>query len=81
MRHALYTELVEKMKADRRDFTLPEIYRIVCRPPHVKNLTTPELHRRCSRAIGEARAALKKQKLVLAPGKLKHSYVVTARAR
>lgn len=81
MRHALYMQLADMMKADRRDFTLDEIYRIVCRPPHMKNLSTVELHSRCSRAIGEARAVLKRQRLVLAPGELRHSYRVENRAR
>jgi hypothetical protein len=81
MRHKTYTALVEQMKAEPRDFTLEEIYRIVCRPPHQDGLSVEQLHSRCSRAIGEARIALKKQGYVLVFGDLRHSYRATVRER
>lgn len=81
MRHKSYTQLAERMKAEPRDFPLDEIYRIVCRPPHQDGLTTDQLHSRCSRAIGEARAALKREGYVLELGALRHSYRATKRKR
>lgn len=81
MRHKTYMDLAARMKAEPRDFTLDEIYRIVCRPPHTDGLSAEQLHRRCSRAIGEARAALKKQGYVLGLGCLRHSYKATERKR
>lgn len=81
MRHKSYTELAARMKAEPRDFPLDEIYRIVCRPPHTEGLSTDQLHRRCSRAIGEARAALKKDGYVLELGGLRHSYRAFKRKR
>lgn len=74
MRHKAYTDLVERMKSEPRDFSLDEIYRIVCRPPHQDGLSVDQLHSRCSRAVGEARLALKKQGYVLVLGELRHSY-------
>ena len=81
MRHKTYTELAARMKADPRDFPLDEIYRIVCRPPHQDGLSTDQLHSRCSRAIGEARAALKKEGYVLGLGDKRHSYRASKRER
>ena len=81
MRYKAYTDLVNRMRAEPRDFPLAEIYQIVCRPPHQKGLTTNQLHSRCSRAIGEARAALKKQGYVLGLGALRHSYRASKRKR
>lgn len=81
MRHKTYMALVEQMKAADRDFSLDEIYRIVCRPPHQDGLSVEQLHSRCSRAIGEARHALKKQGYVIVLGGLRHSYRATKRER
>ncbi len=81
MRYKAYTDLVNRMRAEPRDFPLAEIYQIVCRPPHQEGLTTDQLHSRCSRAIGEARAALKKQGYVLGLGALRHSYRASKRKR
>ena len=81
MSYKAYTDLVNRMRAEPRDFPLAEIYQIVCRPPHQKGLTTNQLHSRCSRAIGEARAALKKQGYVLGLGALRHSYRASKRKR
>lgn len=81
MRHKSYMDLAAKMKAEQRDFGLDEIYRIVCRPPHQEGLSTDQLHSRCSRAIGEARAALKKQGYILELGALRHSYRASKRKR
>ena len=81
MRHKTYVDLVERMKAEPRDFSLDEIYRIVCRPPHQDGLSVDQLHSRCSRAIGEARLALKKQGFVLVLGELRHSYRADKRTR
>ena len=74
-------QLVEAMTRIERDFTLEEIYKIVCRPPHQEMLTPTELHSRCSRSIGEARAAMKKDGFVLVPGSLRHSYKAVKRRR
>lgn len=81
MRHKSYMDLASRMRAEPRDFPLDEIYRIVCRPPHQDGLTTDQLHSRCSRAIGEARAALKKQGYVLGLGRMRHSYRAEKRQR
>lgn len=81
MRHKAYTDLAARMRAEPRDFPLDEIYRIVCRPPHQTGLSTDQLHSRCSRAIGEARAALKKQGYILGFGTLRHSYRAFKRGR
>jgi len=81
MKHRAYAELVVKMKAETRDFALQEIYELVCRPPHIKNFDTNELHRRISRAVGEARAELKKQGYLLVLGDLRHSYKAVKRTR
>ena len=81
MRHRAYETLVQRMKTEDRDFTLDEIYKIVCRPPHQGGLTTSELHSRCSRAIGEARSALKKDGYVLSYGSLRNSYRAAKRTR
>ena len=81
MRHKTYMDLAGKMKAEPRDFPLDEIYRIVCRPPHTDGLSTDQLHSRCSRAIGEARAALKKEGYILELGRMRHSYRASKRKR
>jgi hypothetical protein len=81
MKQKTSNALAAAMTKHRRDFSLQEIYRIVCRPPHQEMLTTEELHRRCSRAIGEARKALKKEKLLLILGEKRHSYRVVERKR
>ncbi len=81
MRHKTYTDLAACMKAEDRDFPLDEIYRIVCRPPHIKNLTVDQLHSRCSRAIGKARAVLKKEGYVLELGRMRYSYRAMKRKR
>jgi len=81
MKHKMYMDLVDRMKREPRDFRLDEIYRLVCRPPHVDGLTPAQLHSRCSRAIGEARVALKKSGYVLAYGALRHSYRAVKRKR
>lgn len=81
MRHKSYMDLASLMKATPRDFTLEEIYKVVCRPPHQEGLSTDQLHSRCSRAIGEARAALKKQGYILELGALRHSYRASKRKR
>lgn len=81
MRHKTYMDLVERMKAEPRDFPLDEIYRTVCRPPHQDGLSVDQLHSRCSRAIGEARQTLKRQGYVLALGELRHSYRAVKRSR
>jgi hypothetical protein len=74
-------KLAEDLMRIERDFTLQEIYLIVCRPPHQEMLTPTELHSRCSRSIGEARALLKKEGYVLVPGNLRHSYKAVKRRR
>lgn len=81
MRHKSYMDLAARMKAEPRDFPLDEIYRIVCRPPHTEGLSADQLHSRCSRAIGEARAALKKDGFTLELGRMRHSYRATKRKR
>ena len=73
--------LAAAMKRRPRDFTLDEIYRAVCLPPHTDGLTPMQLHRRCSRAIGEIRAAVKKDGYVLTLGELRNSYRVVKRER
>lgn len=71
--------LIDNMKSSLgQDFTLEQIYRIVCRPPHL-DLSVKDLHSRCSRAIGAARIELKRQGFVLVPGDLKSSYRVVRR--
>jgi hypothetical protein len=81
MKHKAHAELVVRMKAEARDFTLQEIYELVCQPPHIKNLEVSKLHRRISRAIGEARAALKREGYLLVLGDLRHSYKAIKRTR
>lgn len=81
MRHKSYMDLVARMKAEPRDFHLDEIYKIVCRPPHRDGLSTDQLHSLCSRAVGQARAVLKKEGYVLDLGALRHSYRAKKRAR
>lgn len=66
--------LVTAMKAEPRDFTLREIYTIACRPPHQDGLSTDDLHRRCGRAIHEARKALGRAGYKLVFGELRSSY-------
>ena len=66
--------LADKMVADPRDFTLDEIYRLVCRPPHQEIMAPDQLHRRCSRAIGEARRVLVSKGFRLILGERKNSY-------
>lgn len=81
MRHKAYSALVEAMKAEPRDFTLDEIYRLVCRPPHQEMLSVVQLHSRVSRSVGEARQALKKDGFVLIPGAARNSYRAVRRVR
>lgn len=81
MRHKSYMDLVARMKAEPRDFHLTEIYRVVCRPPHRDDLSTDQLHSLCSRAVGQARAALKRDGYVLDLGALRHSYRAIPRKR
>lgn len=81
MKQKAYEALADAMRVTRRDFSLDEIYRIVCRPPHQEVLTPDQLHRRCSRAIGEARRALKTRGYVIVKGDLRHSYRAVKRAR
>ena len=81
MKHRAYKELVSAMIAQPRDFTLEDIYKLVCRPPHQNGLDTAQLHSRVSRAVGEARVALKKLGYVLGPGELRHSYKAVKRSR
>lgn len=66
--------LAEAMAADERDFTLEEVYRATCRPPHLEMLTPDQLHRRISRYVGEVRQLLKSRGYVLIPGEKRHSY-------
>lgn len=56
-----------------QDITLEQIYRVVARQPQ-DGMTPTQMHSRCSRAIGEVRAALKRDGLVLVLGQLKNSY-------
>lgn len=81
MRHKAYMDLAERMRAEDRDFPLDEIYKIVCRPPHQEGLTVEQLHSRCSRGIGEARKALKRQGYILDLGDRRYSYRVVKRTR
>ena len=81
MKHKFHSGLVNLMISNRRDFTLTEIYKLVCRPPHLENPTHEQLHSRCSRAIGETRAALKRKGFVLRFGELRHSYRAVSRER
>lgn len=71
--------LVQQMRAEDRDFSLEEIYRAVCRPPHQEMLTAEQLHRRISRYVGEARRQLKATGHVLILGQLRHSYRASKR--
>jgi hypothetical protein len=66
--------LADKMVSADRDFSLDEIYRVVCRPPHQEMLTPDQLHRRVSRYIGEARRILKTQGHLIVFGEMRHSY-------
>lgn len=59
--------------AEGVDFTLARIWEIVARAPQA-GLETHELHNRCSRAIGDARAAVKTKGYVITKGALRHSY-------
>jgi hypothetical protein len=63
------------------DYTLQQVYELVCRPPHHTGLTAAELHPRVSRYVGEARAKLKRKGFVMVPGELRHSYRATKRKR
>ena len=80
MKHSGSYALVGAMLKDRREFKLAEIYKIVCKPPHI-DLPVDQLHSRCSRYLGEARKELKKQGYVLLPGELRNSYRVEKRHR
>lgn len=75
-----FEALVDAMIAERREFTLHEIYKIVCEPT-LKNPSVEQLHSRCSRAIGQARIALKKRGWVMVKGRLRHSYRAERRRR
>lgn len=82
MKQKAYEALASEMlKGKGHDFTLDHIYRIVCRPPHQPCMTTEQLHSRTSRAIGEARRALKPKGYVIVPGELRHSYRAIKRSR
>lgn len=81
MKHKATDDLVRLMTLQERDFTLSEIYKIVCKPPHKAELTTKELHMRTSRSIGGAKLALKKLGYVVVPGELRHSYKAVKRKR
>ena len=74
MKKKAYEELVRLFKnLPGQDIKLEQIYRIVSREP-ADDLTPTQMHSRCSRAIGEARAALKRDGHVLILGELKNSY-------
>lgn len=55
------------------DFTLTRIYEIVAREPQ-GGLTPDQLHSRCSRAIGGAKAAARAKGYVIVKGELRYSY-------
>lgn len=71
----------ELLRAPDTDFTLEQIYRIVCRPPHLDMLSPPQLHSRISRSIGEARDELKAHGYVLVKGERRNSYRAAKRRR
>ncbi len=71
--------LAEEMVADSRDFTLDEVYRKTCKPPHLEMLTPDQLHRRISRYVGEVRQLLKAKGYVLIQGEKRHSYKAVKR--
>lgn len=76
-----YEALVDAMANDPgREFTLHEIYKLVC-DPVLKNPSIEQLHSRCSRPIGQAREALKRRGYVMVKGKLRHSYRAERRRR
>ncbi len=81
MKKKAYEELVRTfMNLPGQDIKLEQIYRIVSREPS-DSLTQTQMHSRCSRAIGEARTALKREGYVLALGELKNSYRAVKRVR
>lgn len=61
------------------DFTLARIHEIVAREP-VAGLTPDQLHSRCSRAIGGARALAKAKGFIIVKGELRYSYRAVKRA-
>lgn len=66
--------LSQTMIADPRDFSLEEMYKLACRPPHQDMLTPPQLHSRLSRVIGQARRLLEPQGYKITQGLARHSY-------
>ncbi len=74
MSHKPSVALADAMKQEPRDFTLDEIYRLTCRPPHQELMTADQLHRRISRYVGEARRLLKPKGYLLILGEKRHSY-------
>ncbi|MEN6527580.1 MAG: hypothetical protein ABFD65_13945 [Candidatus Polarisedimenticolia bacterium] len=74
MGHKASVALADAMKQEPRDFTLDEIYRMTCRPPHQELMTADQLHRRVSRYVGEARRLLKPTGYLLILGEKRHSY-------
>lgn len=74
MGHKTSVALADAMAHEPRDFTLDEIYRLTCRPPHQELLTADQLHRRVSRYVGEARRLLKPRGFVVTLGEKRHSY-------
>ncbi len=74
MSHKSSVALADAMQQEPRDFTLDEIYRLTCRPPHQELMTADQLHRRISRYVGEARRLLKSKGYLLILGEKRHSY-------
>lgn len=61
------------LDAEGVDFTLARIHEIVAREPQ-DGLSPEQLHRRCSRPLGDARVAVKAKGYVIIKGALRHSY-------
>lgn len=69
-----YESLYDAMVNHQRDFTLVEIYRILCRPPHLRDPSVDELHSRCARGIQKARALAESAGYEIVHGEARHSY-------
>jgi hypothetical protein len=80
MKQKAYIKLADLMVLSKRDFTLSEIYQVVCPAPK-EGLTPAELASRTSRAMGEARAELKRRGFVMVKGDLRHSFKVEPKRR
>ena len=68
--------LADRMKADRRDWSLQEMYEVACRPPHRQDLNNKALHNRLSRHVAQARHYLGPEGLLLVWGERRFTYRV-----